>query len=383
MTARRTSRRAVDALTQALKVLDTDELRRACDAVRTVPLPELIEAAEYHRVGGALYPSLQTCADLPAEYIAPFRSIYQTAVLQHMRGIAGLRHLAPILDASGSRWAVIKGPALVEAVYGDPGSRPYADLDIVVEPGGFDRVLRRLADEGLHPLDRNWRHIRRSMLGELHFVLPSGLPVDLHWHLVNMYRGPIRIDAAELLERSNRIDVGGTLVPVLEPSDALLHLAIHGTLSGGDRLLWIVDVARSAQVQPPDWSELTTRARRWRVAPPVGLMLERARVHLDAPIPTPVSRALLGRRYRAANRLVQRVSPWQTARGRLTVPSLVLARSMALGFRGAAWWLASRTVAALDPREPARSSNFRAAGSAADFQAYVQAVVASASGPRE
>jgi hypothetical protein len=374
MVSRRDRLRAVDLLIACLREHAADRAI-PCDAARSVSPPALLEAASYHAVGGATYASLRDCDGLGEATLAALREQYDAAVRQHLRATWELQSLAAILDATSVPWAVVKGATLVELVYGDPGLRPYADIDVIVDPAGFDHVLDALGDAGLHPLDRNWTMIRRAMLGELHFVLPGGMPLDLHWHLVNMYRGRTRIATGELLERTVSIRVGATEVPTFEATDALLHLALHGTLSGGDRLRWMYDIAASARARPPDWDLLVRRARSWGVAEPVGFMLGRARRVLDAPVPADVSSSLLGRRYAVVSRLVDRTSPWQDARGRLATGSLLLTRSMALGLGRAATWLLARSVHRLDPREPSRSSTTTPSGGREAYEAYVRAVV--------
>ena len=356
------SRAAVDLLTACLRVSSAAERRRICDAARTVSPEALLDAATYHAISGMLVEPLGSCDQLAPETRAALQRRYDEAVRRHLQVTWELRQLVPILDGSGARWAIVKGPALAELAYGDAGMRSYADLDVLVEPRAFDRVLESLDAAGLRPLDRNWRTIRRLMRGELHFLLPSGVPLDLHWHLVNMYRGRMRIDTAGMLGRAERVTLGGVVAPTLDPTDGMLHLALHGTLSGADRLLWMKDIATAAAARPPDWDVLVERAVEWRIAAPVGFMLRRARAVLGAPVPAAV---------------VDRVSPWQTARGRLTTASLLLTRSMGLGIGGAARWLVGRTVRAFDPREPVRSSNFTPAGTRADADAFVRAVVRS------
>jgi Uncharacterised nucleotidyltransferase len=370
---------AVRLLGECVRVdrpLDPEATHRL--VARTTP-PSLVDAAAYHRVSGLVLARLEAVPDLPREVLPALRTRYDEAVRNHLRLTFELGRLRGVLDSSGARWAVVKGPAAVALLYDDPGLRPYGDIDVIVEPGRFDRVLEALASGGSTLLDRNWEVMRRDLLGELHYLLPGGAPLDLHWNLVNMYRGRIRIDTAGLLERSEPVEMGGVTAPTPDAVDSLLHLALHGTLSGADRLLWMSDVARAASRRRPDWDELIRRAEEWHVAAPVGLMLARASSVLGAEVPAAVPDRLLGRSYRALLPAVDRVSPWQRARGRLRTPSLLLARSMGLGVPGAARWLIGRTIRSFDPREPEASSTFTPRGDQRDYEAFVRAVVESGS----
>ena len=337
---------------------------------------EVLRAATYHALGGLGYVRLRNVA-MPGELVDALRTKYEQAIHHHLGIMWALARVRSALDETGSPWAVVKGPMVAELLYDDPGERTYGDLDVLVEASGFDRALDGLRGHGARLLDRNWRVLRRDMRGEVHLELPSGSLLDLHWHLVNMYRGRICIDTAAMLSRVEKVDLKGVTAPTLDATDSLIHLALHGTLSGGDRLLWTSDVARGTWRRPPDWDELVFRAEAWKIGPPVGLMLRRAREVLNADIPSEVPEKLLGRSYGKLARVVEWASPWERAGGRLTTPALVLTRSMGFGLAGAGRWFIWRAIRNLDPREPRASSSFTPGGDASDYSAYVRAVVAS------
>jgi Uncharacterised nucleotidyltransferase len=138
-------------------------------------------------------------------------------------------------------------------------------------------ALSALESAGFEVLDRNWRLLRERVLGELHLRAPAGSTVDLHWQLVNRpeVRARFHLPTRPLLERSRRAEVSGVDVPVLEPTDALHHLCLHAGLGGGDRLLWLADVALAARAVP-DLGLLVPRARLAGAESMVGLMLGRA-----------------------------------------------------------------------------------------------------------
>jgi hypothetical protein len=283
--------------------------------------------------------------------------------------------LLPELDATGGTWAVVKGPVVVEALYdADPGRRPYFDLDLLVEPRAFGSFLDALARADATLLDRNWVGMRKSMRGEVHLAHRDGTLIDLHWNLIDMYRGPMRIPAAEALARAQRGEIDGRGVPALHPVDALLHLAFHAAYSGGDRLLWLKDLERAASLWRPDWAELEERARRGHIAGAVGLMLARARDVLGAPIPEDVIHRLLPRRAAWAAALVDRVSPWEYGLGRLAAPTRLFSRTVGYGLGGALRWVAWRSIRNLDPWQQARTSTFARYGTDADRERFIAQV---------
>jgi hypothetical protein len=343
----------------------------------------VIEAAAYHRVGGLAYVRLRA-HDVPAAVLDGLRQMYTEAVHHHMRTIWALGRLQPILDQGESRagWVIVKGPVLVEQLYGDPGTRSYADLDALVEPEKFARVVAELEAAGIPLLDRNWKVIRRESFGELHFLLPGNLLLDLHWSLVTIYRGRTAVSSREILGRRRKVVLAGLPAWSLDPADQVLHLAMHAALSGADRLIWLKDIDLAVRALGNEWDVVAERAARWGVAAPVGLALLRAARTLGTPVPPGLAEQLLGRFYRALLPVIDRLSPWQQAFGRVTTPSLLLARSIGQGPVGSAGWLMRRSIRNLDPREPAASEAFTPRGDRADRDAFFESVARADSGRR-
>jgi hypothetical protein len=298
-----------------------------------------------------------------------------------MRTVWVLGRLQPVLDASPARWSVIKGPVLAELAYRDPGMRTYNDLDLLVEPRWFREVVAQLELTGAQLLDRNWKVIRRETFGELHLLLEAGIMLDLHWSLVTIYRGRTAMSSTEMLARRERVTLAGVPAWSLDPVDRLLHLAVHAALSGADKLVWLKDIDMAAALPGVNWDVVAERAERWRVAAPVGLMLSRVAETLGTPIPDGLPDRLLGRYYAGLVRLVDRVSPWQHALGRVTTPSLLLSRSIGQGPLGGARWLVRRSIRNLDPREPTASLAFTPRGDTSDRDAFFEAVASAEPAP--
>ena len=342
-------------------------------------IPVLGALVRYHGVAGLLYEHLRGVDGVPTSLMSGLTQAYTAATRRHMLTSAELIKVAAAFEASSVPWAVVKGPALVETAYdGRPGRRGYSDLDVVVHPAAFRKAVDALREMGAELFDRNWRMLRRDLRGEVLFGLPAGTPLDLHWNLINMYRRRMRVDTAEIIGRARRMEIGTVSVPVLDPEDGVIHLALHGALSGGDRLLWLKDIERASAVWRPDWDVVAERARRWNVAPAVGLMLGRSRSVLDADIPASVPPRLIGATSARIGRWVEKLSPWPYGMGRTGAPTRLFARSIGHGLAGGLAWIAWRSVRNLDPRQERLSSAFRARGTDEDWQAFVDAVVGTA-----
>ncbi|MDA8274674.1 MAG: nucleotidyltransferase family protein [Actinomycetota bacterium] len=261
-------------------------------------LDEVVALAVHHRLPGLAFQRLRSAvAGADAAGLAPLSDAYRAASTHNLAQLAQLAQLGPVLDDADPSWLVVKGPVLAGEAYGDPGLRTAYDLDLVVSPERFPDVLAALEAAGGRPRQRNWPLLARLELGQLVVDLPLGGTGDLHWHLVNtpFARRRFALDMDELRERRRIVTLDGVRVPTLDPNDTVLHLCLHGALSGGHLLVWTKDVARATTALPVDWDELVRRARRARLGLVAALQLERARVVLGAPVDPAVISALAPR----------------------------------------------------------------------------------------
>jgi hypothetical protein len=345
------------------------------DLLSKTSLPVLIDHAIYHGVIAWLYRSLLSANGIPAGVLDELRPHHTLAAYNHFQGLWELAGLQPLLDRTGVPWAVLKGAAVVDVLYGGAGPRHYQDIDLLVDPAGFSTVVDTLQSSGSRLLDRNWRMIRTEMRGQVHLLLPRGTPGDLHWDLINVHRGQMQIDTAAVLARAQRVDLGGVAIPTLDATDSLIHLAVHASLSGGDRLIWLKDIELATSARPPSWEEAVHRAASWGVSRPVGLLLSRARSVLGADVPEGVTERMLGPWFNQLSRKIDRQWPPHLSRGGAN-PSRAISRAIGHGAIGGTIFILARLVKHLDPREPGLSSPFRAAGDARDRDRFFRAVTA-------
>ena len=265
--------------------------------VDEVPPDQLVDLACHHRVPGVIYRSLLALG-IDDRAFAGLRAAYQIATMSHGRCLIELQGMSGVLGELGRPWMVVKGPVLAEIAYADPGARLYEDLDLVVRPADLPSALTAIEAAGGRVADLNWPMMVDLLRAEIPVVLPNGMLADLHWDLLVTpnIRARFCLPMDELLERRVMVGVGGIDVATLDPVDSLLYLCLHGSLSGGDQLVWLKDLDQLVESQSADWDELIRRARRYRVDLVAAMQLERARVVLGAAIPVPVVAALAGNR---------------------------------------------------------------------------------------
>ncbi|MGH8933266.1 MAG: nucleotidyltransferase family protein [Egibacteraceae bacterium] len=354
------------------------ELSKGC------PLTGLAEAAAFHGIGGYV---AQAFRRLP-EAVDPalrdrLNSLCYHAVAGHMRAIHDLGRLRELLDRDAGTWAVVKGPVLSEAVYSLPGLRSYRDLDLVIAPARFARTVESLERAGWKVLVTDWwPRGGKDLSGEIPLRSPSGSVVDLHWHLLNYQRerAAFTLPMGEILRHVREVRIGGRAVPTLDEPDTLLHLALHGCISGGNRLVWLKDIEQCIANTAPDWSTVVDRARRWGTALVTAVMLAKARRVVNAQVPDEVLRDLApGRAWMRLSGLAGRVAPVEAATDRGSFDRLVTRATRAnlasssheLLLRSSAWAAASLPRHVVPPK---RTGVATLDGRSTFFEAVSQAV---------
>lgn len=261
-----------------------------------IPTGDLAELACHHRLPGVAYRALVELGVDAAE-LESLRAATQMASLAHARCLLELAAVGDLLSGLERPWLVVKGPVLVETAYHDPGARLYEDLDLVVSPWDLPGALRAIESGGGRVTDLNWPEMNRLRRAEIPLVLPGGMLADLHWHLLVTpnARGRFRLSMEEITARRRLLRIGAAEVATLDPVDGLLYLCLHGSLSGGNQLVWLEDIDRTIDADLPDWDELVRRARAFGVDLVAAIQLARARAVLGADVPGPVADALAGR----------------------------------------------------------------------------------------
>lgn len=121
------------------------------------------------------------------------------------------------------RFMFIKGVAASAALYPHPALRPMGDVDVWVDPQGFDQALARLHQRGYAGEPK----ARSPFVVQLrHPVLPS---VDLHRQLRQKHR--LTLDFDRVFSRSQGLSVGGMRLPVPGPRE-LFVIQAYSLASG-------------------------------------------------------------------------------------------------------------------------------------------------------
>lgn len=253
--------------------------------------PAMVDAAAREGVLGILESEMaRSVFALPAdarrlmERLRASETLWQRHVARALDGALGA------LEADGVRAAVLKGPALAERLYPEPGLRWSTDIDILVAEADTDRAVAALEPLGYAVEDRLAAGYARRHHHHLHLYGRRPPVIELHFRA---YVGfGVVIHAEDLLERARpHRTAGGGRCLVLAPEDEALYLAVHVAGHCCDRLVWLYDLKLLVEREPAlDWELLAARARAAGVMTAFALVADVLAQRLGLAIP-PVARA--------------------------------------------------------------------------------------------
>lgn len=266
----------------------TSVLVDACQGSEDVAIPDssqvdvLLSAARFHRIAPLVLVALRHTG---GDGLEPLQQDRFRAIATHLQACAALDDLAQLLQ--GVDWLTFKGPVFSETAHPVPGLRSYNDVDVLVAPSSLRAVCHRLHGAGWRVADFEDMFVGDEPPGEMHWITPGGVMVDLHWSMINMHtrRRLFTVPTSALLERRVPVPTAvGQAWWTLDPIDSLLHACLHAALAGANKLIYLVDVDRLSRAVT-DWDELIARAQQWGVQSQLALVVGRAKRVLGTPIP--------------------------------------------------------------------------------------------------
>jgi hypothetical protein len=225
----------------------------------------LLAVARRHEVSPLVSAGLASAAAAPPKPVRDaLRQDARLSEIRVARGLEQLERAVAALNAAGAEPLLLKGALFAVRNYRSPGLRPFSDLDLLVPRAERERAAEALLGLGYARYrDRNQREVGWWDENHHHwgFAPESGLRVELHWDLAPPTSG-VRLDAAALWARSERLDCPGGRGRALALEDELVHLAVHAAKHQlRVPLRQYADLAALlATSPPPDWEAVRRRA---------------------------------------------------------------------------------------------------------------------------
>jgi hypothetical protein len=277
-----------------LRLEDDDRKRIRAITEEGLDWTRVLRLARENRVDSLLHHGLAGAAPeaVPASVAAHLEAYRVSNLARNRRQFAELGKLARAWEGAGIRFLVFKGPVLAARLYGDPGTRFFWDLDVLVRPEDIERAGALLTERGyrLPALSDREKWFATRYHFAYTFEHPDEeLEVDLHWRLFPANLA-IPLDERGMWERATPCSIAGVDMLTLSSEDTLLHLAVHGAKEEWRRLQMICDVAEYLRCPPApfDWDTCMARAGQQGAKRALLLAARLAHAGLGAPAPAGV-----------------------------------------------------------------------------------------------
>jgi hypothetical protein len=247
----------------------------------------VLRLSEHHRILPALQAAVYGREDVPASIQSALRSRFQSNALKALRFSAELVRITQAFAEIGIEVLAHKGPALAQLLYGDPTSRQYGDLDLLVQPADVARARDVLQQLGYSPqLQLSLRQERAYLQSGYEYVFALGDQrnlLELQWRILPRFYS-IEFDLKAMFPRSVEVTIEGFCVRGLGPEDLMLVLCAHAAKHGWGQLGMLRDIATLAGFKL-DWDWVFREARRIGVLRIVAISLLLARNLLGSLFP--------------------------------------------------------------------------------------------------
>lgn len=285
-------------------------------------LKSWLDSVDLQRVDGGSYRLLPLLAtrNLPATMdpgaLALIKGVYRRTWYHNQLLLAEGRTVATALDAAGIPTMLLKGGPLSMAHYRDIGARPMGDLDLAVPVGFARQAVELMIREGWTPeatpltgtmtpsrfrnsgwcpgvrtlesFDERYFNVRHAH----GFKKPSGLGIDLHWHI---FQGDCDPDSDAATWRSaSRVTHSGCSYLLPSPHEHLLLILVHASRwSPSSSIRWVADAVTLVRTSPHlDWEAFVAAAVQRRQTCAAGELLAYLAERFREEIPADMLRRL-------------------------------------------------------------------------------------------
>jgi hypothetical protein len=200
-----------------------------------------------------------------------------------------LLDVADRFDSEKLPFRTLKGSAVAHIDFPDPELRSFGDVDILVRPGDFGRVVEVLESMGGRRSVPELRpgFDRRFGKGAV-IKMPAGLEIDLHRTFVAGALG-MTIDLDSLFKRKTSFVLGDRELLALGPEERFIHACMNAALAREVSRHSLRDVAQMVLNNRLDTNRVIRVAERWRCGAVVARAIELAWSTLDLADAVPLS----------------------------------------------------------------------------------------------
>jgi hypothetical protein len=244
---------------------------------------EKIDSAS-HRMLPLLYRNLQDLG-IRDPAMGRYKGVYRQTWYKNQMLFHTMTSFLRSLQAAEIQTVILKGAALTVSYYKDYGLRPMNDFDILIRPQKVPPVIKLLGAAGWTPMDFAPTEEYISVSYSHGFRNSAGQQLDLHWHLLSESRG-VKADD-DFWDGAVAVGINGIATHILNPTDQLLHVCIHGARwNVTPPFRWVADAMTILNNEGAaiDWNRMIRHAEKRRVVLPLLDILSYLKGVFDAPI---------------------------------------------------------------------------------------------------
>ena len=256
-------------------------LRAACSAgvaeEKSVHLPSsdtiqwhsLFALAEDHGVLPLLCRTLANDpSKIPPHELSLLKQRYQVNLHKTLLLSRELIRIVDSLSGVGIDVIPYKGLTLAETIYGDVALRQAGDIDLLIRRQDFPAIRKALCGIGYSPHQQfAERHVNSYLKSgyECAFDSAAGANLlELQWAIQPRFYA-VDIEVDELFQRTQNLNLAGHSMKVLGLEDLLIVLCLHAAKHAWARLIWLCDIARTAQRSDINWQIVASRAEKFGI----------------------------------------------------------------------------------------------------------------------
>ena len=257
---------------------------------------EFVTSLQWHKLEGLAYRHLvqHSLLDLiPKSSQVQLKGLYMRNVACRIQFKNELERVLAVLNGHGIPVVVMKGGALAEIVYDDPGVRPMSDLDLLVPLDRSEEAWSAVRSLGYHVTvdeaeQRRMQVIDRQLAMLVHDT--KSIIVEIHTHLVEA-ESPMRFDIETFWDGTAEVELGNTqtltFAPEYQVANQCLNFFKDRDLFSYSALGQLCDVAEVIRVNQDemDWDVFGSNGPLAKLTGPIFCGLYLARHLLDAPVP--------------------------------------------------------------------------------------------------
>lgn len=214
------------------------------------------------------------------EMLPRIRGVYKMVWVKNQRLLEAVREVVEQCTNESIPVIALKGIALLERVYANPGARFLGDGDILIRSEDAMRVFSIMTAHGWRPVDRTIDLKNPAAVAALNtvthalpFVDGRGREIEVHWrvfhldtskNLLNLLLLRSEESTTEInayWQRALPVTIKGAPCHMLSFEDLLIHIVVHGAEGNTYRpIRWVADAVYLIRSQSIDWNRVAAYA---------------------------------------------------------------------------------------------------------------------------